>query len=120
MTNRNPQVDEHLQKMNHPLEREINRVREIILSIHPDIQETIKWKVPTFMYGGNIASFMNAKKFVSLMFHKGASFKDKYGLLEGEGKVTRVARFQDMEDIEKKKKALMAIIEEWIAMQNTG
>jgi hypothetical protein len=45
------------------------------------------------MYKGNIASFfMNAKKFVSLMFHKGAAIKDNSGLLEGEGKEGRVIR----------------------------
>ena len=46
------------------------------------------------MYKGNIASFfMNAKKFVSLMFHKGATINIENGLLEGDGKEARVARF---------------------------
>ncbi len=71
------------------------------------------------MYKGNIASFfMNAKKFVSLMFHKGALIHDPDGLLEGDGKETRVARFHNMEDIEQKKAALVRIIQEWIDMQD--
>ena len=83
---------------------EIERVREIILKTDDRIEEAIKWKSPTFMYKGNMASFfMNAKKFVSLMFHKGAMINDASGLLEGEGKEGRVARFESLEDIEKKK-----------------
>ncbi len=98
---------------------EIQRVREIVLSTDPRIGEAIKWKSPTFMYKGNIASFfMNAKKFVSLMFHKGASINDPNGLLEGEGKEARVARFIDLEDIENKKEALQAVIKTWIDMRD--
>lgn len=116
----NPEVDIFLAKKNHPLTNEINKVREIILETDDRIEETIKWSSPTFMYKGNIASFfMNAKKFASLMFHKGASIKDKSGLLQGDGKEGRVVRFEDMADIEKKKTALQEVVREWIRMQDT-
>ena len=93
----NPVVDKFLAKRNHPLSNEINKVKEIILATDDRIEETIKWSSPTFMYKGNIASFfMDAKKFVSLMFHKGAAIKDNSGLLEGEGKEGRVPRIEDI------------------------
>ena len=115
----NPAVDDFLREKNHPLTEEIQSIRKIILETDPNVKETIKWKSPTFMYKGNIASFfMNAKKFVSLMFHKGAFIKDQHGLLEGDGKEARVARFMDMEDIENKKEALQAVIREWILLQD--
>ena len=115
----NPEVDKFLEKKNHPLTREIQKVREIILSTDDAVEEGIKWSAPTFMYKENIASFfMNAKKFVSLMFHKGALIEDKNGLLEGDGKEARVARFESMEDIEKKKAALEAVIKAWVKMQD--
>ena len=117
--NKNPKVDEFLIKKNHPLTKEIEKVREVILSTDKGVEETIKWNSPTFMYKGNIASFfMNAKKFVSLMFHKGAFLKNEHGLLEGDGKEGRVARFMDMDDIEDKKGALQALIKEWIELQD--
>ena len=117
----NPEVDKYLEKKKHPLTNEIQKVREIILAVDDEIEEGIKWSTPTFMYKGNIASFfMNAKKFVSLMFHKGALIDDKNGLLEGAGKEARVARFENMEDIEKKKAALQAVIKAWIKMQDKG
>jgi uncharacterized protein YdeI (YjbR/CyaY-like superfamily) len=117
--NTNPAVDELLEKKKHPLEAEIRKVREIILSVDDRIEEATKWSSPTFMYKGNIASFyMNTKKFVNLMFHKGALIKDPSGLLEGDGKETRFARFHDMADINRKKAALKKIINEWIKMQD--
>ncbi|MDH3650281.1 MAG: DUF1801 domain-containing protein [Saprospiraceae bacterium] len=116
---KNTDVDVYLTKKNHPLTKEIQMVREIILETDDRVEESIKWSSPTFMYKGNIAYFfMNAKKFVSLMFHKGAVLSDEFSLLEGEGKEARVARFENMEDISKKKKALQALINEWIRTQD--
>jgi len=117
--NKNSEVDQYLEKKAHPLTEEIERVREIVLSADERVEETIKWSSPTFMYKGNIASFfMNAKKLVSLMFHKGATITDPHGLLEGDGKESRVARFHGMEDIEEKKEALQAVIRAWIKMRD--
>jgi uncharacterized protein YdeI (YjbR/CyaY-like superfamily) len=117
--NKNKIVDDYLKKKKHPLTEEIQRVREIILSTHKDIEETIKWSSPTFIYKGNMASyFMNAKKHVSLMFHKGAFINDNTGLLKGDGKEGRTAKFENMADIEKRKKDLQAVVKEWIKLQD--
>jgi uncharacterized protein YdeI (YjbR/CyaY-like superfamily) len=119
MKNVNAEVDKFLKAKKHPLTAEIQKVREIILQSDDKVEEVIKWSSPTFMYKGNIASFyMNAKGFVSLMFHKGAMIKDSGGLLEGEGKESRVARFSDLKDIERKKKALQTLIRNWIKFRD--
>lgn len=118
--NTNPEVDDYLEKKDHPLTAEIDRVRQIILQTDRRIEECIKWSSPTFVYKGNMASFfMNAKKFVSLMFHKGALIEDTTGLLEGEGKEARTARFADMADIEKKKADLETVVRAWIQLQDS-
>ncbi|MEQ8417072.1 MAG: DUF1801 domain-containing protein [Imperialibacter sp.] len=117
--NKNLQVDEYLAKLAHPMTAEIEKVREIILSAHPGIEETIKWNSPTFLYKGNMASyFMNAKKHVSLMFHKGAFIRDKSGLLEGDGKEGRVAKFATIDEIMHRKQDLENIVIEWVRMQD--
>ena len=119
--NKNPKVDEYLEKKAHPLTKEIQRIREIILGVHEKMEETIKWSSPTFMYKGNMASFfMNAKKHVSLMFHKGAFMDDKTGLLQGDGKEGRVAKFSGLEEIEERKKDLETVVLTWIEMQDKG
>ena len=116
---RNPRVDAFLLKKKHPLNEQIQMVREIILKVDDKILEDIKWQSPIFMYKGNMASIqMNAKKFVSVMFHKGVVIKDNNGLLEGNGTEVRVARFMDVEDIKKKEKALESVVKEWIIQQD--
>ena|SRR5688572_17382369 len=115
----NQKVDKFLKDKKHPLTGQIQLVREIILQTSDQIDEDIKWSSPTFIYKGNIASFfMNSKKQVSLMFHKGASIPDKFGILEGDGKEVRVMRFSDINDINAKKKAIQGIIKEWIKMMD--
>lgn len=117
--NKNPLVDEYLENKAHPLDKEIRRVREIILNTHEDIEETIKWSSPTFIYKGNMASyFMNAKKHVSLMFHKGAFIDDQTGLLQGDGKEARTAKFSSMEEIEERKGDLEYVVKGWIKLQD--
>ena len=116
---RNSKVDAFLQKKKHPLTDQIQMVRKIILEVDDNIQEDIKWQSPIFMYKGNMASIqMNAKKFVSLMFHKGALIGDNTGFLEGDGKDVRVARFMDEGDIVKKRKALESVVREWVKLQD--
>ena len=118
--NINPDVDQFLNEKEHPLTGEIQKVREIILSTDERIEETIKWSSPTFMYKGNMASiFMNAKKHVSLMFHKGALMNDTTGFLEGDGKETRQARFTDLKDIDNKKKSLEKVVKTWIDLMDS-
>lgn len=112
-------MDALLKARKNPYTAEIQRVREIILDVSDKIEEDVKWSAPTFMYKGNIASFyMNTKQHVSLMFHYGASIPDKFKLLEGEGNVSRVAKFAGMKDVEEKKKALQSIIKEWMKMKD--
>jgi uncharacterized protein YdeI (YjbR/CyaY-like superfamily) len=117
--NRNPAVDKFIAKLNNPLKEEIEAVRETILAANKKITEEIKWSAPTFIYKGNICSFNpRSKKNVSLLFHKGALIKDKTGLLEGEGKEARVARFHDMAEVKSKTKKLTAVINKWIEIMD--
>ncbi|MET0843529.1 MAG: DUF1801 domain-containing protein [Mycetocola sp.] len=115
MSNHNPEVDAWLAEYDNPQRDLVAEVRDVILSIDPRVTEAVKWKAPTFMFNGNIASFFpRSKKTVTLMFHAGASLDDPSGLLEGDGDVSRVARFADSADLEQKKPALEAVIRAWI------
>lgn len=117
--NKSPEVTKFIEELDNPFKVEMNAVREIILGVSDKMTEDIKWKAPNFMYKGNLATFNpRTKKFVSLMFHKGAFLKDPTGLLEGDGKEARVARFYDMPDIMKKKKALEAVVKKWIQVMD--
>ncbi len=67
---RNPVVDEFMTSLNHPYKAELEKLREIILGANSKIEEDIKWKCPTFVYNGNMASIVvRTKSHVQLMFH---------------------------------------------------
>jgi hypothetical protein len=119
--NVNPQVDEFMAKIDHPLKDEMQRVREIILAADNKMTEVIKWGGPTFVYKGNLATLTpRSKRFVNLFFQTGAIIPDGHGILEGDAKEVRVARFHDMKEIEEKAEALKAVVREWIRLQDEG
>lgn len=106
-------VDSWFDEYDHPAKDAMLRVREIILE-DERMTETIKWKSPTFMYEGNMASFNpRTKAHVSLMFHTGASIPGSFALLEGGGETARYARFQDMADVEAKASQLRDVVAAW-------
>jgi len=116
MDNRDPVVDAWFETYDNPQKELVQAVRRVVLEADPRVTETIKWKAPTFMYEGNIASFYpRSTKHVSLMFHTGASLPDPTGLLEGEGDTSRVAKFLDVADLEAKADALRGLVAAWIA-----
>jgi hypothetical protein len=84
----------------------------------PRISETVKWKAPTFMFRGNIASlYRRTTKHVSLLFHTGAVLPDPTGLLEGDGgNLPAWRRFRDEPDVAAKTEALRGLIAAWIEL----
>jgi hypothetical protein len=108
-----PEVEEWFEDSDHPLKEVMQAVRSVILS-DDRLSETIKWKSPTFMYQGNIASFNpRTKAHVSLMFHTGASIPGDHPILQGGGDTARYARFEDLEDVDSSRTALIAVIDAW-------
>jgi hypothetical protein len=115
---RNPEVDAFIAELGHPLEKEIRAVRRIVLGVDRRITETIKWKSPTFVFEGNIASIEpRSKKQVSLLFHQGAKLPGKHPALEGGGGTVRYLRFADAAEVKRKQKDLENAIKAWIALK---
>lgn len=115
MGNRNPDVDIWFENYDNPQKALVEAVRNAILDIDPRVTEAIKWKAPTFIYEGNIASFFpRSKQHVVLMFHTGASLPNPHGLLEGDGETARSAKFLSYDDLAAKQPALEALIRAWI------
>ena len=113
--NSNPEVDAWFDDHEHPAEDAMLAVREIILS-DERMTETIKWKSPTFMYAGNMASFNpRTKAHVSLMFHTGASIPGDHPRLEAGGETARYMKFSDLGDVESAADELRAVVDAWCA-----
>ena len=118
--NRNPEVDAWFEAKEHPLEEAMQAVRTVILTADDRVDESIKWKTPTFSYQGNIVSFNPAKKLVSLLFHRGAEIPGVHPRLEGEGKLARTMRFADLADVEAHSDELDAVIRTWCTWKDSG
>lgn len=88
-------------------------VRDVILD-DDRMAETIKWKSPTFLYKGNLASFNpRTRSHVSLMFHTGATIPGEFARLEGGGETARYMKFSDVTDVEGARDELHAIVDAW-------
>ena len=117
--NNTKQVDEFMEKLDHPFKVEVQTLREIIKNVNEGITEEIKWKAPSFNYKGYMATFnLWAKQHVHLIFHNGAIVNDKSGLLEGNYADRRMVYFSDMQDVNAKKSALENIVKEWVNLMD--
>lgn len=115
----NADVDAFIQELDHPLQDVMQAVRMAILDADERMSETIKWKSPTFMYEGNLASINpRAKAHVSLMFHTGADIPGDFPHLEGGEKVARYMRFADLETVETLREELASIVAAWCALKD--
>jgi hypothetical protein len=107
------EVDDWFAARAHPLEDAMQRVRRLILDADPRVTESIKWKTPTFSYNGNLASFNPAKNLVSLLFHRGAEIPGDFPRLEGDGRLARVMRFADADEVDRGADELQAVVRAW-------
>ena len=108
-----PDVETWFVEYDNPMKDIVLAVRSVILE-DGRIEETIKWKSPTFMYKGNLASFNpKSKKHASLMFHTGAHIPGDHPLLQGGGDTARYLTFADLEAVESARTALRAVIDAW-------
>jgi hypothetical protein len=113
-----PEVDQWFAGLDHPLKDAMLQVRKIILSTDRGMTETIKWKSPTFVLEGNMASINpRSKKEVQLMFHQGAKLPGKHPRLESGGGTVRYMRFADLADAKAKKRDLEAAVRAWIKLR---
>ena len=111
-----PDVDAWFEQYDNPMKPVVQAVREAVLAVDDRVTECIKWKAPTFVFAGNIASFNpRSKKHASLMFHTGAKIPGEHPVLEGGGETARYIKFADLADVEAKGPALAAVVRAWIA-----
>ena len=118
--NQTEQVDEFMQRLEHPLKAEVEMVREIIKGVNQDIAEQIKWNAPSFSYEGESLVTFNLweKKRIHLVFHNPMIAEVKSKLLEGDYDHRRMAYFADQNDIQAKKKSLEKALKDLIKLQS--
>jgi hypothetical protein len=118
---RQPEVDAWFAAYESPMKAAMLRVREIVLAADPRIDECIKWKTPTFTFGGNLASFNpRAKRHVSLLFHTGAAIPGQHRRLIGGGDTARYMNLADLAEAEDARAEIEAVVRAWCAARSGG
>jgi uncharacterized protein YdhG (YjbR/CyaY superfamily) len=108
------EVDAWFARYEYPMKDVVQRVREIVLSADPRIDECIKWQAPTFTFQGNLASFFpKSKKHASLMFHLGARIPGHHPRLEGSGATGRIMKFATVGEANAARKDIEKVVRAW-------
>lgn len=71
-----PRIDNYIEKAQPFAQPVMNKLREIIHKACPEVQETIKWGMPSFDYMGPICSFASFKNHCSFGFWKTSLLKN--------------------------------------------
>jgi guanylate kinase len=129
MTNqmiRSLEVTNFLESQNHPLRKEIEELRNVILSSNKHLAENIKWNAPNYCFGNEDRITMKIQPVASniqLIFHRGAKKKEqpKERLIANKNKILiwkendrAIIAFKNSKEIESAKAELKTIINEWI------
>lgn len=70
------EVDAFLAALDHPLKREIEAVRALILGLGPEVSEGIKWKAPTFRTSNDFATVnLRSTNSLQLILHLGTKVR---------------------------------------------
>ncbi|MEO7978434.1 DUF1801 domain-containing protein [Flavobacterium sp.] len=126
-SNKNSEVTEFLNELNHPFRKEIEKLRDCILASNKDLTEDIKWNSPNYCFENEDRITMRIQPMntkVQLIFHRGAKKqeqpKDKW--IENKSKMLvwkendrAIVTFKNLQEIENGKDELEKIITEWIS-----
>jgi uncharacterized protein YdeI (YjbR/CyaY-like superfamily) len=119
MSTPNPKVDAFVSRAK-AWRGEIEKLRSILLECGLD--EDLKWGKPCFAFEGkNVAIIQPFKEHCSLMFFKGALFKDTHGLLRSQGENTQSAlRLEFTSEAQVKKTVLKSYVKQAIEAEKAG
>jgi hypothetical protein len=115
-------VQAYFRDIDHPFKAEMEAVRAVVLGVSDQISERIKWNAPSFHYKGVDLGAFNPRAteyaHLILLFPEGAGMDDDSGLLEGNHKDRREAKFHGLDDVKAKKRDLEKLVRNWIALRD--
>jgi uncharacterized protein YdeI (YjbR/CyaY-like superfamily) len=115
MGTRNPQVDAYIEKSAEFAQPILIRLREIVHSVCPGVEETIKWGAPYFDYKGPICGMVAFKRHCAFVFWKDTLVVENPSD-EAMGQLGRIESLKDLPS----KKTLTAWIRKAVELNETG
>ncbi len=102
MSKKDPRVDAYIAKSPEFARPILTHLRELVHATCPDVEETMKWSFPNFMYKGMFCSMASFKEHCSFGFWKG-SLIVKDGKRETEKGMGHLGRITTVSDLPTKK-----------------
>lgn len=104
MGKKDKRVDAYIKKAQLFAQPILTHLRELIHNANPEVEETIKWGMPSFEYKGPYVGFASFKQHIALGFWKSTLLKDPKGYLwerankggEAMGNLGRVTSLEDL------------------------
>lgn len=121
MSVRDPRVDDYLASLPQWQRSVLERVREVLHRVDPEMTETIKRTVqPYFVCQGNVAAFLAARDHVNVFVYDGGIVPDPHGLITaGHGNRTaRTIAFREGDDVPEEH--LLAFFRQLVADNRAG
>ena len=117
MANRDPRIDAYIAKAAPFAQPILLRVRALVHEASPDVEETMKWSMPTFVYAGGILAGMAAfKQHASFGFWRHAEVVGDDSPRDGMGSYGKLTSLKDLPP----KTRLMADIKRAAALNAQG
>lgn len=79
---KDPRIDDYIKKAEPFAQPIMKHLRSLIHKANPEVQETIKWGMPSFDYKGPFVSFAAFKQHLGFGFWKAAIMNDPNGYLQ--------------------------------------
>ena len=127
-SNINSEVTDFLNELNHPFRKEIELLRNVVLSVDTNLTENIKWNGPNYCFDNEDRITMRIQpttsKQIQLIFHRGAKKQEqptdkmiasKSKMLVWKENDRAIASFKNRQDIDNAKTELTEIIKQWIS-----
>ena len=121
------EVTDFLDELNHPFRKEIDFLRNVVLSADNNLTENIKWNGPNYCFDNDDRITMRIQppttKQIQIIFHRGAKkqeqpndklIKENSKLLIWKENDRAIATFKNMTEIENAKTVLGEIVKNWI------
>ncbi len=91
----------------------VEMLRELMKKHVPDAREHISYGIPNYTRNKGLAVISPTKKDITFAFSRGASFEDRYNLLQGVGHVSKHLKLRSVDDIAEE--ALVYYIDQAVA-----
>lgn len=118
---KDPRVDAYIDPLPKWQQRICRRVRDLVHSVDPQVEETIKRRVqPYFVLEGNICALLAAKDHVNVFLYDGGIVPDPEGIITAghDNKTARTVAFRENEEINEP--ALTAMFRQIVADNRAG